>query len=136
MWLRLVSDARPSKLFTANGEIFLSRTGHLYTQKIREILQRVEILFTIPTPRLLTYLAAVRDLPDSNRCRSSGSGLLAIIPGLTPLLIRPGILARVLTVSFGVHYLASRRLGWRSVGFSTNPEDRSYRCLSPDLAAS
>ena len=48
--LRLVSYARPTKLFTANGEIFLSRAGQLNTQKISEILQGVVSLFVIPSP--------------------------------------------------------------------------------------
>lgn len=112
MWLRLVSDARPSKLFTANGEIFLSlsRTGHLYTQKIREILQRVEIFFCYTLTKII----------DLSCVRKGSSGLQSLpverewIIGdhsrTYPLLIRPGILARVLTVFFGVHYLASRRL--------------------------
>ena len=48
--LRLVSYARPTKLFTANGEIFLSCAGQLKTQKISEILQSVASLFVIPSP--------------------------------------------------------------------------------------
>jgi len=48
--LRLVSYARPTKLFTANGEIFLSRAGQPNTQKISEILQGVVSLFVIPSP--------------------------------------------------------------------------------------
>lgn len=49
--LLLVSYARPTKLFTANGEIFLSRAGQLNTQKTSEILKGVVSLFVIPYPR-------------------------------------------------------------------------------------
>ncbi len=47
--LRLVSYARPSKLFTAHGAIFLSIAGQLGIEKISEILQRVVGLFVLPT---------------------------------------------------------------------------------------
>jgi mRNA interferase MazF len=49
--LRLVSYARPSKLFTASGGIFLSLAGQLGTEKISEILQRVVGLFVFPNSR-------------------------------------------------------------------------------------
>jgi mRNA interferase MazF len=46
--LRLVSYARPSKLFTASGGIFLSIAGQLGVGKISQILQRVMGLFVLP----------------------------------------------------------------------------------------
>ena len=46
--LRLVSYARPSKLFTASGGIFLSIAGQLGAGKISQILQRVMGLFVLP----------------------------------------------------------------------------------------
>ena len=46
--LRLVSYARPSKLFTASGGIFLSIAGQLGVGKISKILQRVMGLFVLP----------------------------------------------------------------------------------------
>ena len=46
--LRLVSYARPSKLFTASGGIFLSIAGQLGVWKISQILQRVMGLFVLP----------------------------------------------------------------------------------------
>ncbi|MEI8292348.1 MAG: MazF family transcriptional regulator, partial [bacterium] len=49
--LRLISYARPSKLFTANGGIFLSIAGQLGIDKISEILQRVMGLFVLPNSK-------------------------------------------------------------------------------------
>ena len=49
--LRLVSYARPSKMFIASGGIFLSLAGQLGTEKISEILQRVVGLFVFPNSR-------------------------------------------------------------------------------------
>jgi mRNA interferase MazF len=46
--LRLVSYARPSKLFTASGGIFLSIAGQLGAEKVSEILRRVVSLFVFP----------------------------------------------------------------------------------------
>jgi mRNA interferase MazF len=46
--LRLVSYARPSKLFTASGGIFLSMAGQLGAEKISEIMRRVMSLFVFP----------------------------------------------------------------------------------------
>ncbi|MFM8766157.1 MAG: type II toxin-antitoxin system PemK/MazF family toxin [Spartobacteria bacterium] len=46
--LRLVSYARPSKLFTASGGIFLSIARQLGKEKILKILQRVLVLFVLP----------------------------------------------------------------------------------------
>jgi hypothetical protein len=46
--LRLVSYARPSKLFTASGGIFLSMAGQLGVEKISEILRSVMGLFVFP----------------------------------------------------------------------------------------
>jgi len=46
--LRLVSYARPSKLFTASGGIFLSIAGQLSSERVSEILRRVVALFVFP----------------------------------------------------------------------------------------
>ena len=46
--IRLVSYARPSKLFTASGGIFLSIAGQLGAEKVSEILRRVVSLFVFP----------------------------------------------------------------------------------------
>ena len=46
--IRLVSYARPSKLFTASGGIFLSMAGQLGAEKISEILRSVMGLFVFP----------------------------------------------------------------------------------------
>jgi mRNA interferase MazF len=46
--LRLVSYARPSKLFTASGGIFLSIAGQLSSEKVSEILRMVVGLFVFP----------------------------------------------------------------------------------------
>jgi mRNA interferase MazF len=53
--LRLISFARPSKLFTANGGIFLSIAGQLGIEKISEILQRAVGLFVLPNRKVSDF---------------------------------------------------------------------------------
>jgi len=53
--LRVISYARPSKLFTANDGIFLSIAGQLGMEKISEILQRVVGLFVLPNRKVSVF---------------------------------------------------------------------------------
>jgi len=53
--LRVISYARPSKLFTANDGIFLSIAGQLGMEKISEILQRVVGLFVLPNRKVSDF---------------------------------------------------------------------------------
>ena len=53
--LRVISYARPSKLFTANDGIFLSIAGQLGMDKISEILQRVVGLFVLPNRKVSDF---------------------------------------------------------------------------------
>jgi mRNA interferase MazF len=53
--LRVISFARPSKLFTANDGIFLSIAGQLGMDKISEILQRVVGLFVLPNRKVSDF---------------------------------------------------------------------------------
>jgi len=53
--LRVISYARPSKLFTANDGIFLSIAGQLGMEKISEILQRVQGLFVLPNRKVSDF---------------------------------------------------------------------------------
>ena len=53
--LRVISYARPSKLFTANDGIFLSIAGQLGMEKISEILQKVVGLFVLPNRKVSDF---------------------------------------------------------------------------------